>query len=282
MEFLIYDPFTENHTFLINNFKENMTIFNNVTKRIIDIDNNEKDKRTYIIFINHMFLIENKKAQEDYQKLIKKKNKILYITEPIELIIEINFYKKIINELKPRKVFTYCEENLLKLNLLCKYQKIYPINKKYLSFIDINGPLYNKKDLTKIVFIGKMNDYRNKIKDIFGDDLIIFEDKYKKDEWIEILTKYQYFINIHRRPNSKCFEMMRIIPLLYNNATIISEHVNKKEEEEFQNKNIYFCEIEEMKNKFDEIKKSNFSEIVSTYNNLSFSKYYNMELFFKN
>ena len=72
MEFLIYDPFTENHTFLINNFKENMTIFNNVTKRIIDIDNNEKDKRTYIIFINHMFLIENKKAQEDYQKLIKK------------------------------------------------------------------------------------------------------------------------------------------------------------------------------------------------------------------
>ena len=127
MEFLIYDPFTENHTFLINNFKENMTIFNNVTKRIIDIDNNEKDKRTYIIFINHMFLIENKKAQEDYQKLIKKKNKILYITEPIELIIEINFYKKIINELKPRKVFTYCEENLLKLNLLCKYQKIYPI-----------------------------------------------------------------------------------------------------------------------------------------------------------
>lgn len=282
MEFLIYDPFTENHTFLINNFKENMTIFNNVTKRIIDIDNNEKDKRTYIIIINHMFLIENKKIQEDYQKLIKKKNKILYITEPLELMIEIKLYNKIITELKPKRVFTYCEENLLKIKPLCRYQKFYPINKNYLSFIDFNGPLYNKKDLTKIVFIGKMNDYRNRVKDIFGDDLIIFEDKYNKDEWVEILTKYQYFINIHRRPNSKCFETMRILPLLYNNATIISEHVNKKEEDEFQNKNIYFCEIEEMKNKFEKVKKLSFDEIVSIRNKLSFSKYYNMSLFFGN
>ena len=51
--------------------------------------------------------------------------------------------------------------------------------------------MYNEKDLTKIVFIGKMNNYRNKIKELFKDDLIIIENKYNKEEWIEIIKKYQ-------------------------------------------------------------------------------------------
>ena len=144
----------------------------------------------------------------------------------------------------------------------------------------MNGPMYNDKDLTKIVFIGKMNNYRNKIKELFKDDLIIIEDKYNKEEWIEIIKKYQYFINVHRRPNSKCFESMRILPLLYNDCTIISEHVNKKEESYFKEGNIYFCKLEEMKDKFEEIKSISFGDIVRKSRNTEYNKFINMNIFF--
>lgn len=282
MVYLVYDPFTENHKFLINNLKYNLEIFNQKLLEVEEINENEDKENTYIILINHMFLIENNKAKKDYNNLLKKKKKILYITEPLELLIEIKFYTKIINELKPLKVYTYCEENLIKIKPLCKYIHFYPINKTYFKFVDIYGPLYEKKDLTKIVFIGKMNDYRNKIKELFKDDLIIIDNKYKKEEWIEIIKKYQYFINVHRRPNSKCFESMRILPLLYNDCTIISEHVNKKEESYFKESNIYFCKLEEMKDKFEEIKSVSFNEIVRNSRNTEYNKYINMNIFFGN
>ena len=282
MVYLVYDPFTKNHKFLINNLKHNLKVFNQKLDEIHEINECEDKENTYIILINHMFLIENNKAKKDYYNLLKKKNKILYITEPLELLIEIKFYIKIIKELKPLKVYTYCEENLIKIKPLCKYINFYPINKTYFKFLDINGPMYNEKDLTKIVFIGKMNNYRNKIKELFKDDLIIIEDKYNKEEWIEIIKKYQYFINVHRRPNSKCFESMRILPLLYNDCTIISEHVNKKEESYFKESNIYFCKLEEMKDKFEEIKSISFNEIVRNSRNTEYNKYINMNIFFGN
>ena len=282
MVYLVYDPFTKNHKFLINNLKNNLKVFNQKLDEIHEINECEDKENTYIILINHMFLIENNKAKKDYYNLLKKKNKILYITEPLELLIEIKFYIKIINELKPLKVYTYCEENLIKIKPLCKYINFYPINKTYFKFLDMNGPMYNDKDLTKIVFIGKMNNYRNKIKELFKDDLIIIEDKYNKEEWIEIIKKYQYFINVHRRPNSKCFESMRILPLLYNDCTIISEHVNKKEESYFKEGNIYFCKLEEMKDKFEEIKSISFGDIVRKSRNTEYNKFINMNIFFGN
>ena len=228
-----------------------------------------------------MFFINNDKAKIDYNNLKKKEKKILYITEPIELMIEIKYYNRMINELKPIKIFTYCEENLKKIKPLCKYTNFYPINKKYMSFVNYAESLIKYKDLSKIIFIGKMNDYRNKIKDIFKDDLIIIENQYKKEEWIKLINKYQYFINIHRRPNSNCFESMRILPLLYNNCSIISEHVNKKEEEYFKKGNIYFCKLEEMKHKFEEVKKYDTNEILYKSKNINYDKYFSMIHFFE-
>ena len=282
MMYYIYNPFTKNHDFLVNNLKLNLNIFNYKLEEITDIDNSIDNENIYLIIINHMFLIENEKAKLDYNNLLKKKKKILYITEPLELIIEIKFYNKIIKELKPIKVLTYCEENLKKIKPICNYFNFYPINKDYFKFINFFKESLEKKILNKIVFIGKMNDYRNKIKDIFKDDLIIIEDKYKKEEWIEIMSKYQYFLNIHRRPNSKCFESMRILPLLYNDCTIISEHVNIKEEEYFKQGNIYFCKLEEMKIKFDEIKKLNIGDIIRNSHKINYNKYINMINFFEN
>lgn len=280
MIYFIYDPFTENHKFLVNNLKCNLNLFNYKVEEIHEI-NDQNDDNYYIIIINHMFFIKNDKAKIDYNNLKKKKKKILYITEPIELIIEIKYYNKMINELKPMKIFTYCEENLKKIKPLCKYINFYPINKKYMCFIDYSESLMKYKDYSKIIFIGKMNNYRNKIKDIFQDDLIIIENQYKKEEWIKLISKYQYFINVHRRPNSMCFESMRILPLLYNNCSIISEHVNKKEEEYFKKSNIHFCKLEEMKNKLEEIKKFNINEILDKSKNVNYSKYINMIHFFE-
>jgi len=283
MKYIIYDPFTENHTFLVNNLIENINIFNYQVEKVKTIKESGKND-IYIILINHMFLIENKKAQEDYQNLLKINNKkFLYITEPIELMIEKKFYQKMINELKPTKIFTYCEENLSKIKPICKYINFYPINKNYLRFIHYNK--INKKDYNKIVFIGKMNDYRQKIKDIFKDDLVIIEDKFKKEDWEYIVNKYEYFVNIHRRPNSLCFESLRIIPLIYNECTVISEHVNKKEEEYFQGNNIYFCKLEEMESTWKELKKNekknNFGSIEKERIFRFDEKYLSMKLFFE-
>ena len=274
--YFIYDPFTENHLFLVNNLKYNLELFNYKVEIIQSINENIDNINYYVIIINHMFLIENEKAKIDYKNVLNKKNKILYITEPLELMIEINLYNKMIKYLKPQKILTYCEENLKKIKTFIPYINFYPINKKYLTFIKVNLELLKKKDLTKIVFIGKMNEYRNQLKDIFKEDLVIIEDKFSKEEWIEIIKKYQYFVNVHRRPNSKCFESLRLIPLLYNQCAIISEHVNKKEEEYFKNENIYFCELNEMKNKFEEIKKVSINKIV----NKVYNKNINMEKFF--
>ena len=65
MVYLVYDPFTENHKFLINNLKYNLEIFNQKLLEVEEINENEDKENTYIILINHMFLIENNKAVEN-------------------------------------------------------------------------------------------------------------------------------------------------------------------------------------------------------------------------
>jgi hypothetical protein len=135
MKYYIYDPFTENHVFLVNNLKLNIEYFNYKVELIKSIHNEENNNDYYVIIINHMFLIENENAKIDYKNLLNKKNKILYITEPLELMIEIKFYDKIIKELKPNKIFSYCEENLKKIKTFIPYYNFYPINHHYLQFI---------------------------------------------------------------------------------------------------------------------------------------------------
>ena len=277
MKYYIYDPFTENHVFLVNNLKLNIEYFNYKVELIKSINSDENNNDYYVIIINHMFLIENENAKIDYKNLLNKKNKILYITEPLELMIEIKYYDKIIKELKPNKIFSYCEENLKKIKTFIPYYNLYPINHHYLQFIQPTLDSIKKKNLNKIVFIGVMNDYRNQLKKIFDEDLIIIENKYKKEEWIKLMNIYQYFVNVHRRPNSKCFESLRIIPLLYNKCTVISEHVNESEELFYKNKGIYFCKIEEMKSKFEEIKQLQIEVLLNKENE---NKNSNMQKFF--
>ena len=249
----IYNPYPKNHIFFIECLKQ--FYLNKQIKEIIEIkkvENNSKDDNcTYFIILNHMYIIEKYEIQNDINKICQKKNKILYITEPIELMIEKQYYQKLVQRLKPQKIYTYCEENINKIKTFISLEYFYPINKDYLTF---SKKQKKEKNKNKIVFIGKMNEYRNQLYDIFGDDLLVFENKYTKDEWFEIVDMYYYFVNIHRRPNSKCFESFRLIPLLQNDVVILSEHVNIIEEEKYKKK-IHFCELNEMRNIFNYLKK---------------------------
>ena len=253
MSIIIYNPYPKNHIFFIECLKQ-YYILNQIKeiKEINRVDNNSKeDNFTYFIIVNNMYIIENYEIQNDINKICQKKNKILYITEPLEFIIEKQYYQKLIHKLKPQKIYTYCEENKNKIKTFIPIEYFYPINKNYLTF---SKKQKKEKNKNKIVFIGKMNEYRNQLYDIFGDDLIVFENKYTKDEWLEIVDMYYYFVNIHRRPNSKCFESFRLIPLLQNDVVILSEHVNRIEEEKYKKK-IHFCELNEMRNIFNYLKK---------------------------
>ena len=246
MKYIIYNPFPQNHIFFIECLKLFYLEQCHHVEEIQKIDSFESnDDIFYFILINHMYLIENKDIHEDLMSLIKKKNKILYITEPLELIIEKQYYQKLVQRLKPQKIYTYCEENKNKIKTFVPIEYFYPINQEYLTF---STKQKKQKNKDKIVFIGKMNDYRNQLFDILGDDLIVFEDNYTKDDWLEIVNKYYYFVNVHRRPNSKCFESFRLLPLLQNDVVILSEHVNKIEEEKY--KKVHFCKINEMKRLF--------------------------------
>ena len=235
----IYDPFTQLHKFLINNI-----IFELKDKYDIEeIDKISKYDGIIIIFINHHFIKDNL-IQEDYNKLKNNKYNILYITEPINFIVEKNFYKKIIKDINPFLLLTYSYGNFNKINVFQKLIKFYPINNKYFNFINKNI----KRDENKIVFIGKMNNNREYIKDILKDRLIIIEEVWSKEGWIDIMNKYLFFINVHRRKNCNCFETLRVYPLLYNGCVVFSEYINEKEMEIYKEYNVEFFKDKDLLN----------------------------------
>ena len=231
----IYDPFTKLHKFIINNIKYELEEYFD----IFIINHIEEIDCIIIIFINFHFIKDNL-IKDDYSKLIENKYNILYITEPINFIVEKNIYNRIIREIHPILLLTYSFGNSNKLKIKQKLIKFYPINKNYFSFSKLNN--LSNKDNEKVVFIGKINDNRSYIKDLFKDRLIIIDDKWTEHEWVNIIDKYLFFINIHRRKGCKCLETMRIYPLLYNGCVVFSENVNEKEMEIYKEYNISFCE----------------------------------------
>lgn len=233
----IFDPFTKLHKFLIKNIKLEL----NDKFEVIEINDISNYDGIIIIFVNHHFIKDNL-LQENYNKLKNNKYNILYITEPLNFIIEINFYKKMIRHINPFLLLTYSYGNFNKLNCFQKMLKFYPINNKYFNFIK-NNP---HRDETKIVFIGKMNDNRKHIKEILKDRLIIIEDMWSEEEWMKIMSKYLFFINVHRRRNCGCLETLRVYPLLYNGCVVFSEYINNKEMDIYSKFNIVFYKENEL------------------------------------
>jgi hypothetical protein len=280
MKFIIYNPVTNLFDFFINSIKYE---FNKKNIEIIDLNSENKlfcenidyKKDILFIIINPHFIFNNEIINNDIKYFGKKfRYKILYLTEPINFIIEKKIFQDIINIIKPFCLWTYTVENLYKLNINIPVFKIFPNYNETYSFIN-NITINNLKNRinNKIVFIGKINDNRKNICDEFDNNkyFINFYDKWSKEEWSSILENHLFYLNIHRRIGCKSFESFRIIPILSNGGVIFSEKVNNIEENIFNKFNIIFTERHNL-----------FNTFINYINNINYEDIYDKTILFRN
>ena len=258
-----------------NNISNNNISNNNISNNNISNNINNKDidynKDILLIIINPHFIVDCKDIKNEIIQLSKQyRYKVLYITEPINFIVEKKVYQDIIKIINPFALWTYTYDNFNKLNTHMPLFKIYPINNTY-NFIDIYFENIKSRRTDKIVFIGNITQNRIDICKSFGNDLINYDNSWTIEEWTKILSNNIIYLNIHRRVGCKSFEYFRIIPLLANGCFIISERCNLKEEELFKDYNIIFVERNELLNTFLKYK-----------NNISYEEVYNKSMLFRN
>ena len=197
----------------------------------------------------------------------------MYITEPINFIIEKKIYEDIIKIINPFALWTYTNENLNKLNIKTRIFRIFPLYNLAYNFVKIEKSLLEKRNNNDIIFFGNITDNRKDICNMFGNNLINKTKSWTKEEWTEILNNNLFYLNIHRRVRCKSFELFRIVPILANGGIIFSESVNKEEEYEFKDYNIIFTERENLFNVFTTYKNKN---------NINYDEIYEKTLAYRN
>jgi hypothetical protein len=270
--FIIYYPKTN----LFDFFIESLCIeFNNRNINCIkvnteDIIINLSDKNInynidiILIIINPHFIFDYKKIQNEINKISKLfKYKILFLTEPINFIIEKKVYLDLVNFIKPYCLWTYTNENFYKINTYLKYFKIFPNYNNAYNFTEININNIKNKNINNIIFIGNINQNRIDICNKFNELLLNKTNMWILEEWKELLNNNLFYLNIHRRKNCKSFESFRIIPLLANGCVIFSENCNNYEEKIYQEYNIIFCEKNNLYDTFIKFKENiNYQNIL--------------------
>jgi hypothetical protein len=261
----IYNPKTQNHLFLIEMIKQQLQSYSIPVQEIHEIQDKGNQDHIYLLFLNFYFLFDNPVIQKEFQFLCQQKYKILYITEPIQFLIDKQLYQTQIRKLRPNLIFTYSQENCKLFTNQFPMIRFFPIDHHYLNFTNINNVQdLQQKDTNSLLFIGKMNDYRNHILDTTTfKNIKNIEDAWTKDSWTTLVKKHLFFVNLHRIKENKCLELMRIIPILYNGGIVISSVVNQEETKEFKDYNIHFCnQDEEIYDIYLQIKKNlNYKEI---------------------
>ena len=245
MKLIIYNPATHLFDFFIDSLKyelnsRNIDLINYNNKSDFDTDN------PILIIVNPHFIFDYKDIHDKIINISKIfKYKILYLTEPINFIIEKKVYNDLIKLIKPYSLWTYTKENFNKLNTRVKYFKVFPNYNESYSFLNLDYDNLKSRSLQNIIFIGNINDSRSWIKTAFSN-LINITNSWSKEEWINITSNHLFYLNIHRRINCKSVESFRIIPLLANGSVIFSEYCNESEMEEYKNYNIIFCSKEDL------------------------------------
>lgn len=261
MKIIIYNPATNLFDFFIDSLKYE---FNKKNIYLINYNNNIDfdTNNPILIIVNPHFIFDYKEIHDTVVNISSKfRYKILYLTEPINFIIEKKVYNDLIKIIKPYSLWTYTKENFNKLNTLGKYFKIFPNYNESYKFIDLTYDNLKARSLKNIIFIGNITDSRSWIKSRFSN-LINISNSWSKEEWINITSHHLFYLNVHRRVNCKSFESFRIIPLLANGCVIFSEHCNESEMEEYKNYNIIFCGKEELYSNYSNyIKNIDYNEI---------------------
>lgn len=261
MKIIVYNPATNLFDFFLDAL---LLELNNINIDLIIYNNNDffenktinYNKDIILIIINPHFIYDYIDIQKNLLSIKNKfRYKILYITEPINFIIEKKIYKDIINIIKPFVLWTYTYENFNKLFVNLKIFRIFPLyNIKY-NFIDkINFQNIKNRNNSNIIFIGNITDNRKEICNMFGNILINVNNIWTKNDWGNILNNNLFYLNIHRRIGCKSLELFRIIPILSNGGVIFSESVNEEEEKEFKDYNIIFTNRDNLLNLFTEFK----------------------------
>jgi hypothetical protein len=263
MNFIICDPFTENHTFFVNSLNLYLLELGHQSIIIKELKQNNilLNNEIFILFLNPYYL-KDKNIKNKINEVSKfYKYKILYITEPIYYEIENKVYIELIHIFNPYCLWTYTYNNLNKLRIVQNIFKIEPVYNDSYYFINLES---NKRITDKIVFIGNINDSRKIILDQFENKLVHIDNIWTKNEWISLLNKYLFYINIHRRNECLCFETLRCFPILANGGIVFSERSNMLDEEEYKEYNIIFCEKEDIVSRihtFLENKNINYKDI---------------------
>ena len=263
--FIIYNPKTQLFDFFIN------ALILELNKRNINslFLNNKKDgilkNDIILIIINPHFIYDYKNIYDEITDISKNfKYKILYLTEPINFIIEKKIYMDLIKLINPYCLWTYTNENFYKINTHLKFFKIFPNYNDAYNFSNINLEYIKNKNNKNIVFIGNINETRLNTCNKFNDFLINITNKWSLEEWKEIVNNNIFFLNIHRRNNCKCFESYRIIPLLANGCIIFSENCNREEEKIYEKYNIIFCNKDDIYDVYIKYKENiNYEEILN-------------------
>jgi hypothetical protein len=265
MKFIIYNPETNLFKFFVLSLiieLKKMMIFDeiiHINKHIFEIINNEND--IILIIMNHYYIYDYKEIENSIKNISKNfKYKILYISEPINCIFEKNIYNDIIYKIKPYCVWTYTINNYNKIKYPIKMYKVFPCYNEILNITNIEKII--NKNINNIIFIGNINEIRKEVTNIFGDELINYNDKWELEEWKEILNKNLFYLNIHRRKDCKSLEIFRINPILCNGGFIISERVNEKEEELYKDYNIIFVERNKLYEVYNNCKRNIDYEII--------------------
>lgn len=264
MKFILCDLFTQNHQFLTQSLY--FEFINRGFECIIInslIQNIESNINSIFILIINPYFMKNKTITSTLQNINKKyKYKILYITEPINYIIEKKVYLDLINILKPYCLWTYTYNNFNKLKTYLNMFYIPPI---YNESYNLTNPILislKEKINDKIVFIGNINENRKPTLKKFQDKLITIDNLWNESDWKNILNKYLFYINIHRRNGCQSLETLRCIPILANGGVIFSEDCNELDKEKYKGYNIYFYKKEELLSIFlDKIKNIDYEEI---------------------
>lgn len=269
MKFIIYNPATK----LFDNF---------ILALKYDLENLKMDVMNYneklnynidfkidiiMIIVDPHFIFDYKYIEEEIFIISKNfKYKILYITEPINFIIEKNIYTNLIKQINPYCLWTYTEENLYKLHIPQKIFKIFPENKLF-QFINVSLDKLKERNINNIIFFGNINENRIDIYNLFKKYIINKTSSWSMEEWSEILSNNLFYLNIHRRKNCKSFESFRIVPILANGGVIFSERCNNIEESLYKNYNIIFVEKNNLYTTFlDYINNINYDDIYEKYN----------------
>ena len=268
MKFIVYNPATKLFDFFINSLKYE---FKKVNIELIKYDKNIHTNYDFIndvimIIIDPHFIFDYNEIEVEISKISKNfKFKILYITEPINFMIEKIIYTKLIKNINPYCLWTYTMENFNKINLKTKLFKLFPINKMY-QMIDVDLEKLKIRNNNSIIFFGNINENRINTCNKFNNSLINKTDAWSLEEWSEILNNNLFYLNIHRRNNCKSFESFRIIPILANGGVIFSERCNNIEENLYKDYNIIFVEKKDLYDTFIKyISNINYNEIYEKY-----------------